>query len=315
MATDVSQVTTPPVGPQAPTTAPIEREFTVKSRSQTQQALRRFMHNRLAMAALFVYAAMLLISFIYPHFYGFTYDQQDAGALSASPGTGGHPFGTDEIGQDLLARMMMGIQRSTYISVIFVLVAGALGVLIGAISGYFGRWVDNVLMRFVDIILTVPILVAIIVVAANFPSARSPIGIALFIALLGWMDLARIVRSSFLSLREREYVEAAHALGASDRRIIRKHLIPNSLGQIIVWATLGAATAVITEAALSYLGYGVSGSQTSLGALVALGAAAADTRPWLFYFPGVAILIIVLSINLIGDGIRDAFDPSATRVR
>ncbi len=129
------------------------------------------------------------------------------------------------------------------------------------------------------------------------------------------MDLARIVRSSFLSLREREYVEAAHALGASDKRIILKHLIPNSLGQIIVWGTLGAATAVITEAALSYLGYGVTGSQTSLGALVAIGAQAAETRPWLFYFPGIAILIIVLSINLIGDGVRDAFDPSANRNR
>ena len=155
--------------------------------------------------------------------------------------------------------MMRGIQRSTYISLIFVLVAGSLGVLIGAIAGYFGSYVDNVLMRMVDVILTVPILVFIIVIAANFPQARSPIGIALFIALLGWMDLARIVRSQFLSLREKEYVEAAHALGASNRRIILKHLIPNSLGQIIVWATLGAAIAVITEAALSYLGYGVQG--------------------------------------------------------
>jgi ABC-type dipeptide/oligopeptide/nickel transport system permease subunit len=311
MATDVQQGSAPPLS----TPAPIEREFTVKSRSQTQQALRRFLHNKLSVGAVVVYLILLLISFIYPHFYGFTFDQQDSSALSVGPGTGGHPLGTDEIGQDLLARMMRGIQRSTYISVIFVLVAGALGITIGAVAGYFGKWVDNVLMRFVDIILTVPILVLIIVIASNFPSARSPIGIALFIALLGWMDLARIVRSTFLSLREREYVEAAHALGASNRRIIVKHLIPNSLGQIIVWGTLGAATAVITEAALSFLGYGVQGSDTSLGQLVAIGAQAAETRPWLFYFPGLAILIIVLSINLIGDGIRDAFDPSATRTR
>jgi peptide/nickel transport system permease protein len=311
MATDVQQVTTP----RTTETAPIEREFTVKSRSQTQQALRRFMHNKLAVGGLIVWVAILLVSFIYPHFYGFSFSDQDSGALSVSPGTGGHPFGTDEIGRDLLARMMRGIQRSTYISVLFVLIAGTLGITIGAIAGYFGRWVDNLLMRIVDIILTIPILVAIIVIAANFPGARSPLGIALFIALLGWMDLARIVRSTFLSLREREYVEAAHALGASNRRIIVKHLIPNSLGQIIVWATLGAAAAVITEAALSYLGYGVQGSDTSLGSLVAIGAQAAETRPWLFYFPGVAILLIVLAINLIGDGVRDAFDPSANRVR
>jgi ABC-type dipeptide/oligopeptide/nickel transport system permease subunit len=311
MATDVQQVT----APRTTTTTPVEREFTVKSRSQTQQALRRFMHNRLAVGGLVVWVVILLISFIYPHFYGFTFSDQDSNALSVGPGTGGHPLGTDEIGRDLLARMMRGIQRSTYISVIFVLIAGTLGITIGALAGYFGRWVDNVLMRIVDIILTVPILVAIIVVAANFPNARSPLGIALFIALLGWMDLARIVRSTFLSLREREYVEAAHALGASNRRIIVKHLIPNSVGQIIVWATLGAAAAVITEAALSYLGYGVQGSDTSLGSLVAIGAQAAETRPWLFYFPGLAILLIVLAINLIGDGVRDAFDPSANRVR
>lgn len=297
------------------TTAPVEREFTVKSRSQTQQALRRFLHNKLAVGALILYVAILLVAFVGPLVYGFTYEEQDSAALSAGPGTLGHPFGTDEIGQDLLARMMRGIQRSTYISVLFVLIAGTLGITVGALAGYFGKWVDNVLMRFVDVVLTIPILIAIIVIAANFPGARSALGIALFIALLGWMDLSRIVRSTFLSLREREYVEAAHALGASNRRIILKHLIPNSLGQIIVWCTLGAAAAVITEAALSYLGYGVSGSDTSLGSLVSIGAQAAETRPWLFYFPGMALLLIVLSINLIGDGIRDAFDPSANRTR
>ncbi|MFL6129316.1 MAG: ABC transporter permease [Mycobacteriales bacterium] len=309
-------MTTTPQVTAPPTTAapPVEREFTVKSRSQGQQALRRFLHNRLAVGALVVYGLLLLVAFIGPLFYSFSFDEGSE-TLSAPPGTNGHPFGTDTIGRDVLALMMRGIQRSTYISLIFVLIAGLLGVLIGAMAGYFGRYVDNVLMRIVDIILTVPILVFIIVVANNFPSARSPLGIALFIALLGWMDLSRIVRSQFMSLREREYVEAAHALGASNGRIIRKHLIPNSLGQIIVWATLGTATAVITEAALSYLGYGVQGSDTSLGRLVAEGASAADSRPWLFYFPGIAILVIVLCINLIGDGIRDAFDPSANRVR
>lgn len=301
--------------PSAPTTAPVEREFTIRSRSQTQQALRRFLHNRLAVGALVVYGILLLIAFIGPLFYDWTYDEGDSAALSAGPGTNGHPFGTDTIGRDLLALIMRGMQRSTFISLAFVAIAGVLGVLIGAVAGYFGKLLDNVLMRIVDIILTVPILVFIIVVAANFPEARSPLGIALFIALLGWMDLSRIVRSQFLSLREREYVEAAHALGASNRRIILKHLIPNSLGQIIVWATLGAALAVITEAALAFLGYGVQGADTSLGRLVTEGAAAAESRPWLFYFPGLTILIIVLCINLIGDGIRDAFDPSANRVR
>jgi peptide/nickel transport system permease protein len=301
--------------PQVAAPARIEREFTVKSRSQGQQALRRFVHNKLAVGALIVFFLLLIVSFVGPMFYSYSYSFGDSDSLSVGPGTNGHVLGTDSIGRDLLLLMMRGIQRSMFISLVFVAVAGTLGVLVGALAGYFGRYVDNVLMRFVDIILTIPILIAIVVVANAFPGARSPVGIALFIALLGWMDLSRIVRSQFLSLREREYDEAAHALGASNQRIIFRHLIPNSLGQIIVWGTLGAATAVITEAALSYLGFGVQGGDTSLGRLVADGAAAADSRPWLFYFPGLAILIIVMSINLIGDGIRDAFDPSANRAR
>jgi peptide/nickel transport system permease protein len=168
----------------------------------------------------------------------------------------------------------------------------------------------------VDLILTVPLLVVLIVVASNFTNARTPLGVGIILGLFGWMDLARIVRSQFLSLREKEYVEAAHALGASNSRIIFRHLIPNVLGSVIVWATVSAATAIILEASLTYLGFGVNDpNSTSLGRLVSDGVQAADTRPWLFYFPGIALLIIVLSINLIGDGIRDAFDPSNRRVR
>jgi ABC-type dipeptide/oligopeptide/nickel transport system permease subunit len=293
----------------------VEREFTVKSRSQRQQIVRRFLHNRIAMFAVTLYGVILVVAFIGPRFYRWSYFDLDTTALSKAPGSPGHVLGTQDIGRDLLAMLMRGVERSTYICVIFVLVAGTLGVLIGSVAGYFGRIVDNVLMRFVDLVLTIPLLVVIIVVASNFPSARSAIGVALLIAFFGWMDLARIVRSQFLSLREREFVEAAHALGASNRRIIFKHLIPNSLGSIIVWATLGAATSVIIEASLTYLGYGVQGNDTSLGRLVSDGVSAADTRPWLFYIPGLVLMTIVMAINLIGDGIRDAFDPSHTRVR
>lgn len=305
--------------PQATTVLPpgggIEREFTVKSRSQRQQIIRRFLHNKIAMTATVFFAVLLIGSFVGPMFYRWSFSDLDGSALSQPPGSPGHILGTEDIGRDLLAMMMRGVQRSAYICLIFVLVAGTLGVLIGSTAGYFGRLVDNVLMRIVDLVLTIPNLVVIIVVASNFPSARSALGVAIFIAIFGWMDLARIVRSQFLSLREREFVEAAHALGASNRRIIFKHLIPNSLGSIIVWATLGAATSVIIEASLTYLGFGVQGSDTSLGRLVSDGASAADTRPWLFYFPGLTLMFMVMSINLIGDGIREAFDPSQTRVR
>jgi ABC-type dipeptide/oligopeptide/nickel transport system permease subunit len=293
----------------------VEREFTVKSRSQRQQIIRRFLHNKVAMVALAVFLILVVGAFVGPLFYRWSFTDLDNTALSRPPGTPGHLLGTQDIGKDLLAELMRGVQRSTFIAVIFVLVAGTLGLLIGSTAGYFGRSVDNVLMRFVDLILTIPNLVVIIVVSSKFPASRSAIGVAIFIAQFNWMDLSRIVRSQFLSLREREFVEAAHALGASNRRIIFKHLIPNSLGSIIVWATLGAAYSVIIEAILTYLGFGVQGNDTSLGRLVSDGVSAADTRPWLFYIPGLVLMMVVMSINLIGDGIRDAFDPSQNRVR
>jgi peptide/nickel transport system permease protein len=294
----------------------VEREFTVQARSQRQQIVRRFLHNKIGMTGLVIFVLMLLFGFVGPLVYGTEYATQNVNAQSVSPGTAGYPLGSDEIGRDLMAGLMTGVQRSLFIVLLFVVIAFPLGVLVGALAGYFGRWVDAVLMRFVDLVLTVPLLVVLIVVASNFPGSRTPLGVGVILGLFGWLDLARIVRSQFLSLREKEYVEAAHAMGASSSRIIFKHLIPNTLGSLIVWTTLAAATAITLEAALTFLGFGVNGAnQTSLGRLVSDGVQAASTRPWLFYFPGIALLIIVLSINLIGDGIRDAFDPSNRRVR
>jgi ABC-type dipeptide/oligopeptide/nickel transport system permease subunit len=293
---------------------PIEREFTVRSRSQWQLAVRRFVHNPLALAGLVTFLLMVVAAFAGPHFFRYRYDAQST-TLSAPPGTDGHVFGTDTIGRDVLLLTLRGIQWSLLMCVVFVVVACAAGVLVGAVAGYFGGFVDDLLMRAVDVTLTLPFLAVVIVVVAAFPGARSPVGIALLIALSSWMALARIVRAQFLSLREREYVEAAHALGASNRRIVLRHLVPNSLGQIIVWATLGATGAIGAEAALSYLGFGVQGSDISLGRLVADGAAAAASRPWLFYFPGLTLLLIVLAVSMIGDGIQDAFDPSVIRER
>lgn len=292
----------------------IEREFTVRSRSQLQHAVRRFGRNPMAVGGLVTFLGMLAFSFAGPQFFPYGFDTQ-SDTLSAGPGTDGHLFGTDTLGRDVLLLTLRGIQWSMLMAGVFVLVAGVIGVLYGAVAGYFGGRVDDVLMRLLDVTFTIPLLAVIIVVAAAFPNARSPLGVALLIALLNWMALSRIVRAQFLALREREYVEAAHALGASHTRIVVKHLIPNSLSQIIVWSTLGVTGAIGLEAALSFLGYGVQGSDTSLGRLVAEGVAAAESRPWLFYFPGLALLIITLAVSLIGDGIQDAFDPAATRTR
>lgn len=314
-----TQTTTGPVVPATPGTpegGAVEREFTVKARSQRQQIFGRFLRNKVGMTGLVIFLLLLAFGFLGPLVTGVDYADQDRDFQSVPPGTAGYLLGSDAIGRDLMAGIMTGVQRSLFIVLLFVLIALPLGLLVGALAGYFGRWVDSVLMRLVDLILTVPLLVVLIVVASNFPGSRTPLGVGIILGLFGWLDLARIVRSQFLSLREKEYVEAAHAMGASNVRIIFKHLIPNALGSLIVWTTLAAATAIILEASLTYLGFGVNGAnQTSLGRLVSDGVQAASTRPWLFYFPGITLLIIVLSINLIGDGIRDAFDPSNRRVR
>jgi peptide/nickel transport system permease protein len=302
--------------PGTPTAGGPDREFTIKARSQRQQVIRHFLHNKVGMTGLVIFAILMLFAFIGPLINPKDYATLNRFAQSVPPGHKGYLLGSDAIGRDLLSGIMIGIQRSLLIVVLFIAIALPLGLTIGAFAGYFGKWVDNVLMRFVDLVLTVPLLVVLIVVASNFPNARTATGVGILIGLFGWMDLARIVRSQFLSLREKEYVEAAHALGASNRRIIFKHLIPNALGSLIVWCTLGAATAIILEASLTFLGFGVNDpNATSLGRLVSDGVQAASTRPWLFYFPGITLLIIVLAINLIGDGIRDAFDPSNRRVR
>jgi ABC-type dipeptide/oligopeptide/nickel transport system permease subunit len=305
-----------PAEPGRPPGGGVEREFTVKARSQRQQVMRHFLHNKVGMTGLVVFLVMLAFGFLGPFVHQVDYATQNQNAQSVPPGTDGYILGSDEIGRDLLAGLMQGVQRSMFIVLLFVVIALPLGVLVGSLAGYFGGWTDSVLMRIVDLILTVPIFVVLIVVASNFPGSRTPLGVGIILGLFNWLDLARIQRSQFLSLREKEYVEAAHALGASNSRIIFRHLIPNALGSLIVWTTLAAATAIILEASLTYLGFGVNGAnQTSLGRLVSDGVQAANTRPWLFFFPGITLLIIVLSINLIGDGIRDAFDPSNRRVR
>jgi ABC-type dipeptide/oligopeptide/nickel transport system permease subunit len=319
MATTQATVTAGAVPPGQSGTAGtgnVDHEFTVQARSQRQQIIRRFLHDKVGMSGLVMFLLLMAFGFLGPLVDGKDYATQNDAAQSVPPGTDGYLLGSDAIGRDLLAGLMQGVQRSLFIVLLFVVIAFPLGLLVGAFAGYFGRWVDSVLMRIVDLILTVPLLVVLIVVASNFPSSRTPLGVGIILGLFGWMDLGRIVRSQFLSLREKEYVEAAHAMGASDKRIILKHLIPNTLGSLIVWTTLAAATAIILEASLTYLGFGVNAAnETSLGRLVSEGVQAASTRPWLFYFPGITLLLIVLSINLIGDGIRDAFDPSNRRVR
>jgi ABC-type dipeptide/oligopeptide/nickel transport system permease subunit len=293
-----------------------EAGLELRARSQWSYARSRFLRHRLAMTGLvvllLVFAAGAFANYVAPY----SPTALDLEHVYQSPTTVGHHFfGTDEIGRDYLSRNIYGIRTSEEVGVFVAFLSTIIGIVIGAVAGYFGGWIDNILMRITDLVLTLPAL-AILLTASALWGQGSQWRVSFILAGFFWTGLARIVRGVFLSLREKEYVEAAHALGASNKRIIFKHLIPNALGSLIVWATLGAATAIILEASLTFLGFGVNDpNSTSLGRLVSDGVQAASTRPWLFYFPGIALLILVLAINLIGDGIRDAFDPSNRRVR
>lgn len=226
---------------------------------------------------------------------------------------GDHPFGQDTIGRDIFAIVMRGTQQSIVIMVIVGLIATTIGTVIGAVAAYYRGWVDSVLMRFTDVIITIPVLVVGAVVGRAI-GGQGAFFLALVLGFFVWTGLARLVRAEVLSLREREFVDAARVAGASDSRIVFKHILPNAIGVIIVNTTLLMAAAILLETGLSFLGYGVVAPDTSLGKIISDNQAAFNTRPWLFWWPGVFIIAIALSINFIGDGLRDAFDPRQKRL-
>lgn len=227
-------------------------------------------------------------------------------------GLGTHPFGQDDIGRDYFALVMNGARRSLMIMFVIGAVSGFIGVVVGSISGFYGKKVDSVLMRLVDFLQTVPTII-IAAVIGKAAGRVGPVFLALFLGLLGWTGLARLVRAQFLSLREMEFVDAARVAGASNMRIAFKHILPNAIGQIIVSVTLIMAGAILIETALSYLGFGVVPPDVSLGLLISQYESSFTTRPWLFWWPGFFIISIALCVNFIGDGLRDAFDPRQRR--
>jgi peptide/nickel transport system permease protein len=296
---------------EPPPGSPAEREFTVRERSQWQQASRRFLRHRVAMVSSFVFLLLVLFAFVGPHLWQFKYnvftnDNSVAPSLK-------HPFGTDNLGYDQFAVVMRGTQQSLKIA----LCIGAFGVAGGAVwgvtAGYFLGIVDSALMRFADLILTIPVLVLAAALARRTNGGWFTIAWVLGVASAPYV--ARVVRGTVLSLREREFIEAARALGASDTRIMFRHLIPNAMPVLIVNGTLLVATGILAETSLSFLGLGVRAPDTSLGLQVSIAQGAVETRPWLFYFPGIFIILIALSVNFIGDGLRDALDPRQTRQR
>jgi ABC-type dipeptide/oligopeptide/nickel transport system permease subunit len=307
-----------PLGPLNPATQAvgIDREFTVKVRTQRQIVASRFLKHRAAVVSSVVFLLVVVFAFIGPLLWHQQYSIMTNDIEVAPSGT--HPFGTDSNGYDLLADVMHGSARTLEIAVSVAIVSTVIGTVYGAIAGYYRGWVDTLMMRFADLILTIPALVMAIIVSDKFSAniASAWYFLAFILAALFWPICARIVRAQVLSLREKEFVEAARALGGKDGRIIFRHIVPNCAGSVIVVLTLTVANTVLVETALSFLGFGVRLPDTSLGTLVSSGQTAIqDGFPWLFYFPALFIILIVLSINFIGDGLRDAFDPQQTRVR
>ena len=302
-----------------------EREFTVKSRTQRQMVIRRFLAHRLAMVSLGVLILLVLLAFVgaavwkHPPEPG-TVENFGRPTLDAIPWLDGdglkfgdHPFGQDNIGRDYFAVTLRAAQNSLIIALIAGLLATAIGTIVGGLSGYYRGWIDTILMRIVDVMFTIPLLLVAAVLSRRYDAGI--ISLAVIIALASWFTTARIIRAEFMSLREKEFVEAARALGASNTRIMSKHILPNVVGSMVVTATLLISGAILVETALSYLGLGVRGSDFSLGKLVSQYQTAFNTRPWLFWWPGLYIVSIALCINFIGDGLRDAFDPRQNRVR
>lgn len=225
---------------------------------------------------------------------------------------GNHPFGQDDIGRDYFALVMRGAQQSIVVMVIIGMLAATIGTVVGAVSGYLRGWPDAILMRFTDFIITIPTIILGSVIGFQFGNLGAVV-LAVMLGLFAWTGLARLVRAEFLTLREREFVDAARVAGASNRRIIFKHILPNAVGVIIVAVTLLMSGAILLESALSFLGFGVVAPDVSLGQLINQYQNAFTTRPWLFWWPGFFIISIALSINFIGDGLRDAFDPRQKR--
>lgn len=279
-------------------------------RSPAQQAWRRFRKNKLAIFGTGLLVLIVLFVFIGCSISPFDPDKVDLFCMRAKP-SGAHWLGCDDLGRDLLTRLLYGGRISLAVGLSSAMISMLLGTLIGAVAGFYGGWVDNLLMEFTDLVLTIPTLPLLMVMGAIFKP--SPIFLVLMIAILNWTTTARLVRSRFLTLRALDYTKAARAIGAKDGRIILHHLLPNSLGAIIVTATLSVGRSIIMESTLSFLGCGINPPTSSWGTMLQSARTTMTTAPLTAIAPGAMILLTVLAFNFIGDGLDDAIDPKRDR--
>ncbi len=269
-------------------------------------AWRSFAQNRMAVVGLAVLGLIVAGAILGPLLSPYDTVAQNISQRLKPPSLA-HPMGTDELGRDTLTRVLAGGRISLAVGGLATLVALSIGITVGAVAGYVGRWVDNLLMRVVDVALSLPDLFLLIFASALLgPSFGTMIVI---ISLVRWMNVARLVRASFLTLREREFIESSRAIGASPLRIAGVHLLPNSLSPVIVAGTLGVASAILAESTLSFLGLGIQPPASSWGSMLRNAQAQIFTSPWMAVFPGLMIFLTVVAINFVGDGLRDALDP------
>ena len=282
----------------------------IQGTSLWQDAWKRLKKNRMAVVCGVVVAVMTLVSFLGPLLirasWGYDFDAQDL-AYGARPPSAVHWFGTDYFGRDLLTRVLFGSQISLGVGLLAAGVAATIGTVFGAIAGYAGGRTDSVMMRFVDILYALPYMFLVIILVTVF--GKSLLLLFLALGFVGWLTTARIVRGQVLSLREQEFVQAAQSLGTPGRWILFRHLIPNTLGPIIVYFTLTVPTMILQEAFLSFLGLGVQAPRPSLGALINEGANQMAVFYWTLVFPGAWMALLLFSLNFLGDGVRDALDP------
>lgn len=278
-------------------------------RTQWQMFRGRFFRHKLAMLGLLILITLFVVCFsanwIAPY--------ENKPDLLRFPGgpSGKHWLGVDNAGKDVLTSILYAGQISLKIGLFTALLSTVLGTISGAVAGYFGGWIDQLLMRFTDLFLLLPALVVLAIALQKF--GQKDLTIILVLSALGWMGIARIVRGQVLSLKEKEFVEAARSLGAGPFRIIIRHIVPNLVGTIMVNASLAVAGAIIAESTLSFLGFGVQPPKTSWGKMLADGKESIATAPYLIYFPGIAIMLVTLAVNFVGDGLRDALDPQAVK--
>ncbi|CCM77934.1 ABC transporter permease [Rhizobium mesoamericanum] len=279
-----------------------------KSRSLTGDALRRLSRNKAAVVAIIVIVLLILTAFLGPYVIPFDYEEPDWAAFRMPPDMeSGHYFGTDPNGRDLLARVLYGTRVSLAVAATATIVSVVIGVLYGAISGYIGGRLDAIMMRFVDIMYALPYILFVILLMVVF--GRNVYLLFAAIGALEWLTMARIVRGQTLSIKQREFIEAARASGQKPLKIILKHIIPNLVGPVVIFAALTVPEIIATESFLSYLGFGVQEPLTSLGTLIAEGTDAMESMPWLLIFPACFLVALLMSLLFIGDGLRDAFDP------